>query len=111
MILLTFLKMKYVIRFFVTSHLPLSVLSLSLSVSLSVSLFVSLPLSLSLSISLPLSQVRDGLSNMVMKTLGPCTVVQAAVPGIIQNVPAEYHERNISILQVSSTQHTMLCLS
>ena len=109
MILLTFLKMKYVIRFFVTSHLPLSVLSLSLSVSLSVSLFVSLPLSLS--ISLPLSQVRDGLSNMVMKTLGPCTVVQAAVPGIIQNVPAEYHERNISILQVSSTQHTMLCLS
>ena len=109
MILLTFLKMKYVIRFFVTSHLPLSVLSLSLSVSLSVSLFVSLPLSLS--ISLPLSQVRDGLSNMVMKTLGPCTVVQAAVPGIIQNVPAEYHERNISILQVSSTERMMLCLS
>lgn len=35
-----------------------------------------------------------------MKTLGPSTVVQAAVPGIIQNVPVDYHERNISILQV-----------
>ena len=35
-----------------------------------------------------------------MKTLGPSTVIQAAVPGIIQNVPADYHERNISILQV-----------
>lgn len=35
-----------------------------------------------------------------MKILGPSTVVQAAIPDIFNNVPKEFHERNIKVFQV-----------
>ena len=45
-------------------------------------------------------KVREGLGNLAMKILGPSTIVQAAIPDIFNNVPQDFHERNIKVFQV-----------
>ena len=45
-------------------------------------------------------KVREGLSKLAMKILGPSTIVQAAVPQILQTVPQSFHERNVSLFYV-----------
>ena len=49
-----------------------------------------------------LSQVRPGLFNLAMKILGPCTLVQAAVPDMLEKTPEEFHKRTIDVFEVRS---------
>jgi tyrosine aminotransferase len=44
-------------------------------------------------------EVRDGLSRLSMKILGPCTVIQAALPAIFDKVPHSFHEKNIEVFR------------
>lgn len=44
-------------------------------------------------------QVVPGLSRLAMKLLGPCTLVQAALPYLFDHTPQSYHDRNMSIVQ------------
>ena len=41
-------------------------------------------------------QIRPGLSNLAMKLMGPCTLVQAALPHMLKNTPQEFHDRNMA---------------
>ena len=42
-----------------------------------------------------LSQVIPGLYRLAMKLLGPCTLIQAAIPDML-TIPASYHEANLA---------------
>ncbi|XP_064399060.1 tyrosine aminotransferase-like [Halichondria panicea] len=44
-------------------------------------------------------QVRPGLGRLSRKILGPCTLVQAALPDILTNVPDSYKQRNLEFLE------------
>ena len=69
---------------------------------------LSLPFSLSPSPSplLPLpifllfqsAQVIPGLTRLAMKLLGPCTLIQAAVPEMM-TIPDSYHKKNLAIFE------------
>ena len=41
--------------------------------------------------------MTPGLTRLATKILGPCTLVQAAIPEIIGKVPNEYHHQNIQL--------------
>ena len=43
------------------------------------------------------SEVAPGLARLARKLLGPCTLVQAALPQLF-TTPQEYHDRNIAII-------------
>ena len=43
--------------------------------------------------------MRPGLSRLARILLGPCTVVQAALPDILRNVPESYRQRNLEFLE------------
>ena len=44
-----------------------------------------------------------------MKLLGPCTITQAALPYIFENVPQSYHQRSMDIFERNATLcHKML---
>ena len=38
-----------------------------------------------------------------MKILGPCTLVQAALPDMLEKTPKEFHQRNIAVFEVNIT--------
>lgn len=44
-------------------------------------------------------EVVPGLSRLAMKLLGPCTLIQAALPHIFKNTPQSYHDRNMLLIQ------------
>ena len=44
-------------------------------------------------------EVRPGLSHLAMKLLGPCTLIQAALPHLIQHTPQEFHDRSMEIIR------------
>ena len=50
------------------------------------------------------SQVALGLSRLAMKLLGPSTLIQAALPDILSNVPYDYHQKNIKLLHTNATR-------
>lgn len=50
-------------------------------------------------------QVTPGLYRLAMKLLGPCTLIQAAVPDWMK-IPASYHESNITKFE----ENAKLCL-
>lgn len=45
------------------------------------------------------AEIAPGLSRLAMKLLGPCTLVQAALPRILRDTPQEYHDRNMGVVQ------------
>ena len=45
------------------------------------------------------TEIAPGLLRLAMKLLGPCTLIQAALPHILRSTPQEYHDGNIAILQ------------
>ena len=44
-------------------------------------------------------EVRPGLSRLAMKLLGPCTLVQAALPHMFRHTPQDYHRRSMEIVR------------
>lgn len=44
-------------------------------------------------------EVTPGLRRLAMKLLGPCTLVQAALPHIFDHTPQSYHDGNMRIVQ------------
>ena len=44
-------------------------------------------------------EVSPGLARLAMKLLGPCSLVQAAIPHIFTHTPQAYHDRNMGIIQ------------
>ena len=49
-------------------------------------------------------QIRPGLSNIAMKLLGPCTLVQAALPSIIEDTPQSFFDDTMAVFEVSEEQ-------
>lgn len=45
-------------------------------------------------------QIRRGLSNIAMKILGPCTLVQAALPSIIEDTPQSFFDYTMAVFEV-----------
>ena len=45
-------------------------------------------------------QVRPGLSNLAMKLFGPCTLIQAALPSIIEDTPQSFLDHNLTVFEV-----------
>ena len=43
------------------------------------------------------SEVSEGLAQLARKLLGPCTIVQAALPHIFRT-PQSYHDKNVAII-------------
>lgn len=43
--------------------------------------------------------MRKGLTSLTQRVLGPCTLVQAAVPSILENVSDEFHAHTIRIVE------------
>ena len=41
--------------------------------------------------------------NLAMKILGPCTLVQAALPDMLEKTPKEFHQQNIAVFEVTIT--------
>ena len=37
-----------------------------------------------------------------MKLLGPCTLIQAALPEMFSNIPQSYHEGNMAIVEANA---------
>ena len=44
-------------------------------------------------------EVIPGLSCLAMKLLGPCTLIQAALPHIFDHTPQSYYDGNMKIFQ------------
>lgn len=44
-------------------------------------------------------EVRPGLSRLAMKLLGPCSLIQAALPHMFNHTPKEYFDRNMEIFR------------
>ena len=44
-------------------------------------------------------EIRPGLSRLAMKLLGPCTLVQAALPHMLRHTPQDFHERTMQIFK------------
>ncbi len=44
-------------------------------------------------------EVIPGLSRLAMKLLGPCTIVQAALPHLFEHTPSSYHVANMAIVE------------
>ena len=44
-------------------------------------------------------EVIPGLSRLAMKLLGPCTLIQAALPHIFDHTPQSFYDRNMRIFQ------------
>ena len=44
-------------------------------------------------------EVIPGLSRLAMKLLGPCTLIQAALPHIFDHTPQSYYDGNMRIFQ------------
>ena len=54
-------------------------------------------------------QVTPGLTRLATKILGPCTLIQAAIPEIVREVPEDYHQRNLTLFKANAT-HVMRIL-
>uniref|UniRef100_A0A914XN64 Tyrosine aminotransferase n=1 Tax=Plectus sambesii TaxID=2011161 RepID=A0A914XN64_9BILA len=56
-----------------------------------------------------LKNVRDGLRNLAQKIVGPCALVQGALPAILDNTPAEFfeHVRNVLTLNAKAAYNTL----
>lgn len=52
-------------------------------------------------LSLHMVQIRDGLLRLTQRILGPCTVVQGALGGILRNTSPEFYHNTLSFLKVS----------
>lgn len=50
-----------------------------------------------------LLQVTPGLTRLATKILGPCTLVQAAIPHILSKVPTDYHQQNLRLFQANAS--------
>lgn len=48
-------------------------------------------------------EVKPAVINMSMLVLGACTVVQAAIPAMLTNVPDAYHQGNLDRLRAAAT--------
>ena len=46
------------------------------------------------------AKVRQGLVSLSQRILGPNTLVQAAIPDILNDVPSSFYEETIAIVQV-----------
>ena len=55
------------------------------------------------------TQVTPGLTRLATKILGPCTLIQAAIPEIVREVPEDYHQRNLALFKANAT-HVMRIL-
>ncbi len=45
------------------------------------------------------TQITPGLRRLAMKILGPCTLIQAALPDIFKNVPASFFQTNMEFFE------------
>ena len=50
----------------------------------------------------PPPQVIPGLQQLAQKLLGPCTLIQTALPDILTRVPDSYHQRNLDLFETSA---------
>ena len=44
------------------------------------------------------TQVIPGLTRLAMKLLGPCTLIQAAIPEMMK-IPTSYHKKNLALFE------------
>ena len=51
-------------------------------------------------IDLTLMQIRPGLSNIAMKLFGPCTLIQVALPSIIEDTPQSFLDYTLTVFEV-----------
>ncbi|KAI3387583.1 hypothetical protein SNEBB_001034 [Seison nebaliae] len=57
-----------------------------------------------------LSDVKVGLLALCQRILGPCALIQAALPDILENTPQSYHQNNIDKLSRSAKlAYELLC--
>jgi tyrosine aminotransferase len=49
-----------------------------------------------------LQQVRQGISDLSMLTLGPSSVLQATLPSLLRETSAEYHKRNLEMMKINA---------
>merc|ERR1712038_1480277 len=47
-------------------------------------------------------EVRDGLTALSTRIIGPNTVIQAAIPEILENTPAEFFDSTIATIQANA---------
>jgi tyrosine aminotransferase len=45
-------------------------------------------------------QVHEAILNLSQLILGPCSIIQAALPDILHNTPQEFHDKTIAQLEV-----------
>ena len=49
------------------------------------------------------TQVTPGVKRLATKILGPCTLVQAAIPDIVTKIPDDYHQQNLRLFHANAT--------
>ncbi|XP_033104303.1 tyrosine aminotransferase-like [Anneissia japonica] len=45
------------------------------------------------------SEVREGLFHLTTKLLGPCSIMEAALPGVLKNTPKHFFDKTLKILK------------
>jgi tyrosine aminotransferase len=49
-----------------------------------------------------LQQVRQGILDLSMLTLGPSSVLQATLPSLLRETSVEYHKRNLEMIKINA---------
>ncbi|KAG2185737.1 hypothetical protein INT43_002172 [Umbelopsis isabellina] len=54
-----------------------------------------------------LKEVHEGILNLSQLILGPCSIIQAALPDILHNTPQEFHDKTIEQLEVCEMAYSL----